>query len=210
MFYKNILVLAPHTDDGELGCGGTIARFCEENRDVFYVAFSAAEESVPAGFPKNALRSEVKNATELLGIPPKNLILYDYKVRLLANKRQEILENLIALRNEIKPQLVLVPATHDIHQDHSVVAAEAVRAFKNISILGYEEPWNNITFNTTNFVILGERHITKKIEALKCYKTQAARSYLNENYILSLARIRGVQIKSDFAEAFEVIRWIIQ
>lgn len=207
---KNILVLAPHTDDGELGCGGAIARFCEEKRNVFYAAFSAAEESVPKGFPKNALRSEVKKATELLGIPESNLILYDFKVRRLAASRQEILENLIMLRNEIKPDMVIVPSINDIHQDHSVVAAESIRAFKNISILGYEEPWNNITFNTTNFIILDKRHVEKKIEALNCYKTQASRSYLNEDYIFSLARIRGVQINSAYAEAFEVIRWIIQ
>lgn len=207
--FKNILVLAPHTDDGELGCGGSIVRFCEEKKNVFYVAFSAAEESVPEGFPKDALRTEVKNATEVLGIPRDNLILYDYRVRQLATNRQDILEKLIYLKKQLQPQLVLVPTTNDIHQDHAVVAAEAVRAFKNISILGYEEPWNNITFNTTNFVILGQKHIQKKIEALKCYKTQASRVYINEDYIYSLARIRGVQINSSFAEAFEVIRWII-
>lgn len=208
--FENILILAPHTDDGELGCGGAIARFCEEKKNVFYVAFSAAEESLPAGFPKDALRTEVKKATEVLGIPPENLILYNYKVRMLVDSRQEILEKLIYLKKQIKPQLVMAPAMHDIHQDHGVVAAEAIRAFKNISILGYEEPWNNITFHTNNFIILERRHVDKKIEALKCYKTQNSRLYLNENYISSLARIRGVQINSVYAEAFEVTRWIIQ
>ena len=44
---NNILVLAPHTDDGELGCGGTISKFVKEGKNIYYVAFSTAEESVP-------------------------------------------------------------------------------------------------------------------------------------------------------------------
>ena len=49
---KNILVLAPHTDDGELGLGGTISRLIEDGKKVTYVAFSTAQQSVPEGFPK--------------------------------------------------------------------------------------------------------------------------------------------------------------
>ena len=56
---EKILILAPHTDDGELGCGGSIARFIEEGKDVYYVAFSTAEESVEHGLPKNILEIEV-------------------------------------------------------------------------------------------------------------------------------------------------------
>ena len=48
---ERVLILAPHTDDGELGCGGTIARLTEEGNDVYYIAFSTAEQSLPANFP---------------------------------------------------------------------------------------------------------------------------------------------------------------
>ena len=51
--FKNVLVLAPHTDDGELGCGGFIAKLIELGSKVTYAAFSTAEESVPEGFPKD-------------------------------------------------------------------------------------------------------------------------------------------------------------
>ena len=53
--FERILVLAPHTDDGEFGCGGSVARFLEEEKEVYYVAFSTAEESVPPDMPKNIL-----------------------------------------------------------------------------------------------------------------------------------------------------------
>jgi hypothetical protein len=58
-----------------------------------------------------------------------------------------------------------MPSLHDIHQDHLCIGVEGVRAFKQISILGYELPWNNLTFNTQLFVFLDEKHIDKKIEA---------------------------------------------
>ena len=73
---SRVLVLAPHTDDGEFGCGGTIAKFLEQGREVYYAAFSTAEKSVPPGMPKDVLKTEVKEATRRLGIPPANLIIY--------------------------------------------------------------------------------------------------------------------------------------
>jgi LmbE family N-acetylglucosaminyl deacetylase len=53
--FKNVLVLAPHTDDGELGAGGTIAKLIENGANVYYAAFSTAEASVPDGMPKDIL-----------------------------------------------------------------------------------------------------------------------------------------------------------
>ena len=204
-----ILILAPHTDDGEFGCGGSIARFIEEGKKVYYVAFSTAEDSVPNGFPKNILEMEVREATKLLGINPNNLIIYKFQVRKLNYIRQEILEELIKIRNEINPHLVFIPSLNDLHQDHYTVAMEGMRAFKQVSILGYELPWNNITFHTQAFIKLKRNHIEKKIETLQVYKSQSFRDYATDDFIWSLAKTRGVQIGTEFAETFEVIRWII-
>ncbi len=207
--YNRILVLAPHTDDGEFGCGGSIVRFIEEGKEVFYVAFSIAEESVPREYPKNILEIEVREATKLLGISPDKLIIYKFQVRKLNYVRQEILEELVKIKNEIDPDLIFIPSPNDLHQDHYTIAMEGMRAFKQISILGYELPWNNITFHTQAFIKLEERHITKKIEALKVYKSQQNRFYANEDFIRSLAITRGTQINVKYAEAFEVVRWVI-
>ena len=207
--FNCILVLAPHTDDGEFGCGGSIAKFLEEGKDVFYVAFSTAEDSVPEGYPRNILEIEVREATKILGITPNNLIIYKFQVRKLNYVRQELLEELVKIRNEISPDLVFIPSPNDLHQDHYTVAMEGMRAFKQISILGYELPWNNITFHTQSFIKLEERHIIKKIEALKAYKSQQNRFYANEEFIRSLAITRGTQISVRYAEAFEVIRWVM-
>ncbi len=207
---QTIIVLAPHTDDGEFGCGGTIAKLIENNNKVFYVAFSACQQSVLKEFPSDILITEVKAATKQLGISPENLILYDFDVRTFNYNRQAILDKLIILRNKINPDLVFMPSVNDIHQDHNTIAVEGIRAFKNISILAYEVPWNNLTFNTTSFCHLEEQHILKKIQALKEYKSQAHRNYANENFIRSLSTMRGVQIGTQYAETFDVVRWVIK
>lgn len=207
--FKKVLVLAPHTDDGELGAGGYISQLLEQGSKVYYAAFSTAEESVPAGFPKDILKIEVAAATTKLGICPENLFIYNYQVRKLNYSRQEILEDLVKLRMEINPDLVLLPSLKDIHQDHMTVAQEGLRAFKNTSIFGYELIWNNLSFDTTCFMKLDKKHIEKKISALSCYESQGKRDYMSSDFILSLARTRGVQIGTSYAEAFEVVRLIM-
>ena len=206
---KRVLILAPHTDDGEFGCGATIAKFIDSETAVYYAAFSLAEESVPPPYPKNILETEVKAATKQLGICPDNLLLYKYQVRHFAYHRQEILEDLVKLNKELSPELVFMPCLNDLHQDHSTIAQEGLRAFKKISILGYELPWNNLNFSTQCFVKITELNLDKKLKALGCYESQKFRDYASEEYIRSLARTRGTQIGTKYAEVFEVVRWII-
>ncbi|MCK4395674.1 MAG: PIG-L family deacetylase [Candidatus Marinimicrobia bacterium] len=207
--FRKILILAPHTDDGEFGCGASIAKFIEQGKEVYYAAFSLAEESVPPPFPQNILVSEVKAATKELGIKPENLLLYKYRVRHFAYHRQEILEDLVELNKRIKPDLVFIPCLQDLHQDHSTIAIEGLRAFKRTSILGYEIPWNNINFTTQCFITFDEKHLNKKLKALDCYNSQKGKFYASAKFIEGLARTRGTQIGVKYAEAFEVIRWIL-
>ena len=206
---KRVLVLAPHTDDGEFGCGGTITKLIEEGHEVYYAAFSACQQSVLPQFPSDILITEVKAATKILGIKPENLILFDYNVRTFGYHRQEILDDLIKMRADIKPELIFMPDMHDLHQDHATIATEGLRAFKFASILSYELPWNNLTFTTSSFVHLSEMHLQTKVNALKAYESQAHRPYSDEDFLRSVARTRGVQIGTKYAEAFNVVRWII-
>lgn len=206
---KKILVLAPHTDDAEFGCGGTIAKLISNNNEVFCVAFSACKQSVRKEFPEDILIHEVKAASKILGIKDDNLFLFDYSVRTFNFKRQEILDDILKLKEKIQPDIVFIPALTDLHQDHYTIAQEGFRAFKFSSLLSYELPWNNLSFNTASFMKLDESHIQIKINAVSEYKSQAHRPYANEEFIRSLARTRGVQINTKYAECFEVIRWIL-
>jgi len=205
---SRILILAPHTDDGELGCGGTIAKFCSQGKEVFYAAFSDCKKSLAPGLAVDTLKNECKKATSTLGITESNLLFFDFEVRIFPAHRQAILEELVKLNKAIRPDLVFTPASTDIHQDHEVIHNESLRAFKNCSILGYELPWNNSSFNSNCFINLSKQDMQSKIDSLKAYSSQSHRNYFKEEFILALSRVRGVQANSEFAEAFELCRFI--
>lgn len=207
--FKKVLVLSPHTDDGELGAGGTINKLISNGCSVDYVAFSAAEDSVPSGFDKNILRTEVLKATMVLGIQKENVTVLSYKVRTFPSHRQQILDDLINIRKKKDYDLILTPSTMDIHQDHKTVTEEAIRAFKHITILGYELIWNNLKSDSTSFIKLDADNINAKSLAMSEYKSQSGRSYTSNEFIKSLSRTRGVQIGTEYAECFEVIRLIL-
>lgn len=207
---NNVLVLAPHTDDGEFGCGATIAKFVKEGRRVIYAAFSAAEQSVLPHLPSDILRTEVREATSLLGIKHEDCLILDFEVRRFPENRQSILDQMIKLQSIYNPDLVLLPSSHDTHQDHQTISQEGFRAFKKTTMLGYEVPWNNLEFRTNCFISFSEDLLKKKIAALNVYESQKHRSYANAEFIRSLAVTRGVQIGKSFAECFEVIRWVIK
>jgi LmbE family N-acetylglucosaminyl deacetylase len=204
--WKRALVLAPHTDDGEFGCGGTMARLADEGAEVRYVAFSIATRSLPDGFAPDTLAREVREATAELGIPDSHLTVHDFDVRTFPERRQDILELLIELWEEWPPDVVFQPSLHDVHQDHQVIAAEGLRAFKRTTILGYEIPWNNYDFAYQAYVALERGHLERKAAALAKYASQQHRRYSDPEYMWSLARTHGINVNREYAEVFEVYR----
>ena len=204
--WERVLVLAPHTDDGELGCGGTTARLVEAGVEVHYHAFSIATRSLPEGFAPDTLAREVREATGELGIPESQLTVHDFDVRTFPARRQDILELLIALWEEWPPDVVFQPSLHDVHQDHQVIAAEGLRAFKRTTILGYEIPWNNYDFAYQAYVALERSHLERKVAALAKYASQQHRRYSDPEYIWNIARTHGINVNREFAEVFEVYR----
>jgi N-acetylglucosamine malate deacetylase 1 len=204
--WKRVLVLAPHTDDGEFGCGATLARLVDGGTEVRYVAFSIATRSLPDGFPPDTLAREVREATAELGIPDSHLDVHDLEVRTFPEHRQQILELLIGLWEDWKPDAVLQPSLRDIHQDHQVIAAEGLRAFKRTTILGYEIPWNNFNFDYQAYFALEQEHVERKVSALAKYESQQHRRYSDPEYIWNVARTHGINVNREYAEVFEVYR----
>jgi LmbE family N-acetylglucosaminyl deacetylase len=204
--WERVLVLAPHTDDGEFGCGGTMARLVETGADVRYVAFSIATRSLPEGFPPDTLAQEVREAIAELGIQPANLTVHDFDVRTFPQHRQDILELLVALWEDWRPDAVFMPSLSDIHQDHQTIAAEGLRAFKRTTILGYEIPWNNFNFDLQAYVALEKTHLERKVAALEKYASQQHRRYSDAEYIWNIARTHGINVNRSYAEVFEVYR----
>jgi LmbE family N-acetylglucosaminyl deacetylase len=203
---ERALVLAPHTDDGEFGCGGTMVRLVEQGTDVRYIAFSIATRSLPPGFAPDTLAREVREATAELSIPPENLTVHDFDVRTFPEHRQEILELLIEIWNDWRPDCVFQPSVHDVHQDHQTIASEGLRAFKRTTVLGYEIPWNNFDFTYQAYIALEQRHVEQKVAALQRYASQQHRRYANADYVWNVARTHGTNVNREYAEVFQVYR----
>ena len=204
--FKRALVLAPHTDDAELGCGGTNSLLTEAGCEDRYIAFSVANKSLPAGFPEGTLASEAREATAALGI--SDLVLHDFDVRTFPEHRQEILELLVKEAKEYRPDVVFQPAPSDMHQDHQTIAKEGLRAFKKTSVLGYLLPWNTAGFSDDCYVAFGEKELERKIAAVGKYASQQHRAYASPDYIRSLARVHGVTVSRPYAEVFKVSRFV--
>jgi len=171
------------------------------------VAFSAG----------NAHEEEFIAAAETFGIgglaeqnKVGSVTLYHYPNKRFGESRQDILENMVTLRRLLAPATVFVPSTYDTHQDHAVICQEAQRAFKErITILGFEAPRNNSVFAPQFFVTLEERHLCRKVEAVQQYESQSDKPYMSGPYLMGLARVRGVQAGCEYAEAFQVIKWVL-
>ena len=174
----------------------------------FATAASIATKSLPDGFAPDTLAREVREATAELGIPDSSLTVHDFEVRTFPERRQDILELLILLWEEWQPDAVFQPSLHDVHQDHQVVAAEGLRAFKRTTILGYEIPWNNLDFAYQAYFALEERHIARKEAALGKYASQQHRRYANPEYVWNVARTHGINVNREYAEVFQVYRVI--
>lgn len=204
---KRILILAPHTDDGELGCGASLKKYSAEGKELHYVAFSTCAESLPQDLPSDTLEKECRAATRHLGVG--QVQLHNFPVRRFSEHRQAILEILVKLSRELKPQAVFLPSRHDIHQDHAVIHAEGIRAFKHASLLGYELPWNQFQFTPTYFETLSEEYLKAKTGALQLYVSQQRRTYMSEEFQRSVALVRGLQCGARYAEAFELYRMVV-
>lgn len=205
---KKILLLAPHPDDPEYSCGGSIAKWSKDN-EIYYAAFSPCLASLPESFAPETLFRELNAAAAVLGIPEANISTYDFPVRRFSEHRQDILELMVSLRKDLDPDLVLMPNSNDLHQDHKVIYEEGKRAFKHCSMLGYELPWNNLHFKSNFHLKLTKAELDKKWDAIQAYESQGIRAYKSKAFFEGLARVRGMQVGAEFAEAFELIRWVL-
>ena len=205
-----ILVVSAHADDAQEALGGTMVRLLEESQDIHYLALSICEDSVPEGFPRDVLYTECLDSTKALGLSENQVTIRRFAVRRFPEHRQEILDELVRFRNRLEPDVVFTPSTADVHQDHTTVSAEVIRAFRrSASLYGYDFPWNVLyTAQLNVFYELEERHIRKKVDALQHYRSQLTKenNCLTEEYVRSLAIERGNRVGVRYAEAFEAIR----
>lgn len=202
---RRILVLSPHPDDAELGCGGTLARFMNAASPHLVLAFSWCEESNPGVDLQHEWWSSLRR------LSARGLTAAEYTGRMLpvrrfSEHRQAILNVLIAVRKQFDPEVIFTPATTDLHQDHAAVTQEARRAFKHRTLLGYHLPWNEVEARYDLCVPLTADCMNVKEAALACYESQKHRGYFELGNVDSIGRVGGLRCGHTWAETFEVLR----
>lgn len=207
-----VLFLAPHGDEAHIAASGTIVRLQKESDvDVFVMAFSSADKSLPKGWKEESVYQELRDACAEVHLPKDHLILHAFETRMFPEKRQDILQALVDWGKTNPPDVVFAPSPGDVHQDHATVAMEAIRAFrKSSSVYGYDLPWNVLGAGSPlgMFVELTEDQLQTKMRAVSRFKSQQgkANNCATPDYAKGLAMVRGNQIEVPYAEAFEVVR----
>jgi LmbE family N-acetylglucosaminyl deacetylase len=199
--FETVFILSPHTDDGELGAGGTISRLVRNGSKVHYLAFSA-----PSLMLKNEVGEALKSfKTEDNGV---NLHLYNLERRIFPKSRQHILQILYDMDKEYNPDLVITPSTYDLHQDHETITNEAKRVFKKSTIFGYILRWNCQTVKEDVVIPISKDNLNDKIRALGSYHSQINKKYFDPSFHINEAKVRGFN-QGGYAESFEMIRLIL-
>ena len=198
-----ILALSPHPDDIEFGCGGFLSK--HRDNEIYIIYFSNCKESL-VDLPDDTLIDESIQSLNIINCFP---YILSYTVRRFNESRQDILEDLSTIAREFKPDLVLIPSSSDVHQDHRVIHEEALRAFKYVDMLAYELPWNCKSFNPNYFVSLSPEDVETKLKMINCYKSQIklGRKYFDNDRIKAIMTFRGLQCNHEYAEAFELINY---
>jgi N-acetylglucosamine malate deacetylase 1 len=200
-FGQKVLFLGAHPDDIELGCGALLHHIARQS-DVLCVTLSDNQ--------KNPDLQNVKNehfaSMAVLGVPREKIILGPFTTRVFPNARQDILEHFLKLRRDFQPDLVFIHSKQDVHQDHLTMTDEALRAFRGITVLGFDVVRSSYGFFPHFLVEVTEDDVNKKIEALSCYETYRDRYYFNSELTRSIMIRHGALAERPFAEGFDILR----
>jgi LmbE family N-acetylglucosaminyl deacetylase len=195
-----VLCLGAHSDDLEIGCGGTILKLAdrETTLDVTWIVFSANEAR---------RREATKSAEVFLGRAAKRDVSVErFRDGFFPYIGGEIKEYFEALKKRVSPDLIFTHYRHDLHQDHRVISELTWNTFRNHLILEYEIPKYDGDVGSPNaFVELDKPTSRRKIETiLASFQTQENRHWFSEDLFLSILRLRGMEcaVPSGYAEAF--------
>ena len=207
---QNYLFIGAHPDDIEFGAGATIAKARSQGINCRSAIFSDCHESLDSQVGLDFILQESREAHSVLGVSDESISIFDFPVRNFSTHRQQILQSMIDDFSNVTWDKVFIPNRNDIHQDHSVISTEAMRAFKFSTILGYELPWNNFISNVNYYNLISQSNLQAKIAAISCFNSQANRFYSGAEKVTTTLRFRGLQVRQEYAEAFEIYRFIQQ
>ncbi|KXK14082.1 MAG: LmbE family protein [Chloroflexi bacterium OLB14] len=198
---KRVLFLGAHPDDIEIGCGALIHHIAQKT-EILCVTLSDNQKNPDL----KKVKGEHLQSMKVLGVPEEKVIFGNFTTRIFQQSRQEILEYFLKLRKDFKPDLIFTHSKQDVHQDHNTMTDEALRAFRGITVLGFDVVRSSYGFFPHFLVEVTEEDVNKKIEALAQYETYKDRYYFNQELTRSIMVRHGALAEVSFAEGFDILR----
>lgn len=204
-FGKRVCFIGAHPDDIEIGAGALIAQITRQNKtEVLCVTLSDNQKN-----PALAnLVGEHYRSMSVLGVKKDNIILEQFETRRFPQLRQEILEFLFNLNRSYQPDVVFVHTRSDIHQDHQATTEETLRAFRGVTVLGFDVLRSSYGFFPHFLAEVNEREVNLKISALAEYHTYTSKYYFNPEITRSTMVRHGALAERPYAEGFDILRII--
>ncbi len=195
-----VLCLGAHSDDIEIGCGGTILRLAESysKLDCYWVVFSSGDERK---------REAVRSAGQFLRrVKRKKVVVEEFRTSFFPYSGVELKEFFEKLKDQFQPDLIFTHYRNDLHQDHRTICDLTWNTYRNHFILEYEIPKYDGDLGSPNFFVqLDEPLCRRKARLLmECFKTQRNKHWFTEEAFLSILRLRGIEScqPSKYAEGF--------
>lgn len=193
---RKVLCLGAHSDDIEIGCGGTILRLAERGElEVYWVVFSSG--------PVRAEEARRSAARFLEGVPHTVRVL-EFRDTFFPAQWALVKETFQRIASEFAPDLIFTHAREDRHQDHRVISDLTWNAWRDRLILEYEIPkWDGDLGTPNVYVRLEERHVRRKVEILlEAFPSQRGKHWFDAETFNALMRLRGLEAATRYAEAF--------
>lgn len=200
-FGKRVLFLGAHPDDIEIGCGALVHNIVNKT-EILCVTLSDNQKNPDL----KEVKSEHFRSMEVLGVPERQILMGPFSTRVFPDSRQDILEYFLKLRKDFQPDLIFTHSRQDVHQDHNTMTDEALRAFRGITVLGFDVVRSSYGFFPHFLVEVTEEDVNKKIEALSQYETYKDRYYFNSDLTRSIMVRHGALAERPFAEGFDILR----
>lgn len=198
---KHILFIGAHPDDIELGCGALLAHISASS-DLLCLTLSDNQSNTELG----NLVNEHRRSMATLGVSEEKVLVEQFETRNFVRDRQSILEYLYDLGRRYQPDLVFVHTPSDIHQDHGVATQEALRAFRGISVLGFDVLRSSYGFFPNFLVEVTQQDVDRKLQALAEYQTYADRYYFDPEVVRATLIRHGALAERRYAEGFDSLR----
>jgi LmbE family N-acetylglucosaminyl deacetylase len=200
----SVLALGAHPDDIEIAAGGTLLSLAERHPGlhVRYVLMTGTQErQLEARAAARAFAPGAELEVELHTLPDGRLPAVWGQVK----------EILAVLARSVRPDVILAPSPGDAHQDHRTVGELVPTAFRDQLYLGYEVPkWDGDLARPNTYFPLSDEIARRKVELLdKSYPSQRGRDWWDEETFLALARLRGMECRARYAEAFTCAKLVI-